>query len=104
MEWNVYVSDFNAREIKAFNVLKHYGFYNDCKKITNKKNVTKEEFTEEIRRSLAYFYRFKCEWEIVLSDFPPHESFHKAKIDVYSQVMLNFDKFIVYLWENKEKI
>ena len=102
--WNVYISDFNAKNIKQYNIFDHYSFREDCKKAAKKKGITFDEFKKEIKTSLTYFFWSKCEWEIILEDWPPHESFNKKKIDVCHQVMMNFDQFITYLWNNKEKI
>ena len=100
--WNVYISDFNAKNIKQYNIFNHYSFREDCKKV--KKGVPFDKFKEEVKKSLMYFFWSKCEWEIFLEDWPPHESFKKKKIDVYQQVMMNFDLFMAYLWNNKEKL
>lgn len=45
-----------------------------------------------------YYFWSKCEWEIILSDFPPSKKFQEKKVDVYEQVMLNWDIFINYVW------
>ena len=76
-----------------------------------------------------YNFWSKCEWEVVITDWPTHITVeelnrlqkeldgHTAaygnppyalsvdlrvaeKIDVYDQIMLNWDIFINYLWEN----
>ena len=57
-----------------------------------------------VRNSLRYYYWSKCEWEIVLSDWPPSETFKKEKVDVYSQVVLNWDIFSEYIWENRKQL
>lgn len=103
MEWYVYISDFNARKIKKYNIFNHYGFHNDCIEIA-KRGITKEEFQEEIRRSLMYFYWSKCEWEIILSDFPSHKDFREEKVSVYDQIMMDFDKFIDYVWDHRNEL
>ena len=36
--------------------------------------------------------------------FPEHNRFGCEKIDVYSQVMLNWDVFIEYLWNNRKEL
>lgn len=40
----------------------------------------------------------ECEWEIIVSHWPLSERFNDKKIDVYEQVMLNWEVFITYLW------
>ena len=100
--WNVYYEDFNRRCISTYNIFKHTGFYEDCQKAA--KQATKDGFREAVRRSLMYYFWSKCEWEIILTCWPPKRedrSFEDEKIDVYDQVMLNFDRFIDYLWSNR---
>lgn len=99
MQWNVYVGDFNGRNIKVYNIFNHSGFAEDVKKIYKKYKDDFEVFSEAIRRSLSYYFWSKCEWEVIVSHWPPREDFRDEKIDVYSQVMLNWDVFIKYVWE-----
>jgi hypothetical protein len=99
MVWNVYVDDINARRIKQFNIFNHYSFNEGVKKAYKKYKNDFAAFAEGVRRELQYYFWSKCEWEIVLSDFPPSDRFQKEKIDVYDQVMLNWDIFIQYVWD-----
>ena len=94
--WNVYVSDFNAREIKIHNIFDHHRFLEAVMKL--KKITDYSEFCEELRKDLMYYYWSKCEWEIVLDDLAVRSDFEKLKIDVYEQVMLNSDQFYRYVW------
>ncbi len=124
----VYISDFNNGDIKTYNVYSHLGFTNDMielflnDKITQDRNKCKEE----VRKSLMYYFWAKCEWEVVITDWPPHitidelERLNKEKeeyiknwdreptrlsynpdvckkIDVYEQIMNNFDLFFADL-------
>lgn len=102
LNWYVYREDFNAKEIKLFNIFEHTRFKNEVINLINVKNLTKEEFSDRIRSSLFYCYAFKCEYEVVLTSFPYHIKDNNLtigkKIDIYQQVMLNFKQFIDYLW------
>ncbi len=101
LTWNVYYEDFNARRIVIHNVFNHAGFYDDCRRAAKKYKDDKEQFAEAVRHSLMYYYWSKCEWEVILTSWPPHSDFHDEKIDVYDQVRLNWDRFIDYLWTNR---
>ena len=103
LEWNVYIEDFNKREIKVFNVFNHPSFMEDLVK-HKKKYKEKEEFLEKVKSSLMYYYWSKCEWEITLHDWPVREDFKYTKIDVYDQIMLNWKQFGNYVWDNKNEI
>ena len=101
LTWNVYYEDFNARKIVKFNIFQHSGFYEDCYNAAKKYKDDKEQFAAAIKRSLHYYYWCKCEWEIILTAWPPSHNFHDEKIDVSDQVELNWNVFIDYLWDNK---
>ena len=99
MVWNVYVESFNQKEIVPYNIFTHYGFNEDVKKIYKKHKNDFETFSEEVKTSLMYHFWSKCEWEIILSDWPPSSTSPiEKKVDVYDQVMLNWDIFIQYVW------
>lgn len=101
MEWYVYVFDINTRKIKEHNVFNHYDFRKACAKIA-KKIKDREEFEQQIKSELMYYYWSKCEWEVVVDSFPPYGK--PEKIDVYDQIMLNFDRFIDYVWRSRKAL
>lgn len=103
LEWNTYLSDINKRIIIVFNVFKHHSFYEDLKKII-KKYKTIEDFSKELKRICMYYFWSKCEYEIILTCWPTWDKFREEKIDVYSQLNLNWDKFVNYIWNNKKEI
>lgn len=103
LTWNVYYGNFNAKKIETFNIFKHTYFLNDC--VHNlKHNKDKDSFAKQLKRDLMYYFWSKCEWEIILSDWPPSDTFCKEKIDVFDQVMLNWDIFVDYIWNNRQYI
>lgn len=104
LTWNVYVGSFNKRVIEVQNVFGHSGFLEDCKKAARKYKDDKEAFSDAIRTSMMYYYWCKCEWEVIISHWPPNDKMENAKVDVYSQVNMNWDHFIDYVWENKKEL
>ena len=102
MTWNVFTFDFNSKKLKIYNVLSHTLFVESVEKRAkelyrdNLPDYTK--FREYVRLELQYYFWSKCEWELVMSPWPPHEDDEGEKIDVYDQVMLNFDQFYKYLY------
>ena len=128
LEWNVYIEDWNTRNIELFNIFRHFSFNKSVKKIMEIKGWERDEFAEKIRGNLQYFFWSKCEYEVVVTSWPPYikrgeydrieeemmnrtceniDSFINIrpcvtkKVDVYDQVMLNFDIFIDYLWSKR---
>ena len=129
LEWNVFSHDFNKKEIETYNIFNHGRFLEDVKK-NLKKCETKEEFAELLRRDLFCYFGSKYEWEIVITSWVPHITVEELdrlnaerektlkeynrepyrlyvnpdvgeKIDVYSQVLMNFQHVVNYLWSHK---
>ena len=121
--WNVYADEWN-KGIAVHNVFDHCRFWDDLVKVRKKygklRNYTEADkvaFEEAVHRLLMYYYWAKCEWEIVLTPWPPvvtetrcdeaaWDKFYRLseKVDVYEQVNNNWDQFIRYLWENRRLI
>jgi len=129
--WNVMVHDINGDAIEVYNVFHHGSFIQSLLKI-KKKYKTFEEFAEHVRRELQYCFWSKSEWEVIVTSWPPYidaeelkrleeERDHDIKeygqfrcsdvrletgekIDVYDQIMINWDQFINYLWNNRKLI
>ena len=123
----VYVENINKRKIERYNVLND-GIIEEILSRVDKM-TDKESFAAVVEQILMYHYWSRSEWEIILTDWPPHISKEELarlnveqeahfkecgaypyghtvsltiaeKIDVYDQVMLNWNIFIDYVWEN----
>ena len=95
LEWNVWVDELNANKIKPFNVFNHYSFCRAVLDIFNNR-LCMDEFEEMIDKEAMYYFWCKAEYEIMICDLV--ERGQKTKIDIYSQLKLNWDRFIDYLW------
>ena len=129
MIWNVYNRDFNSRKIEVFNIFDHSSFRDSVRKL-RKKKLPKAEFAEQLKRDVMYFFWSKYEYEVVVTSFPPYidkkeldrlntayEEYNTKyghyplridaypeigeKIDIYEQVLLNWDAFVDYVWGTK---
>lgn len=127
LAYYVYIENINKRKIEKYNVLND-GIVEEILKRT-KDFTDKKSFSEEVERIIMHHYWSRSEWEVILTDWPPHiktdeltklnnevERYQKdygkepyslvinlstaEKIDVYDQVMMNWNIFIDYVWEN----
>ena len=98
--WNVIYQDDNRKRIDVFNVFDHVSFKSEVKKHL-KRCDTKEEFAVHLRSLLLFFYRAKSEWEIVIQPLLGGGDIPEKKVDVYWQVMNNWDIFLEYVWNSK---
>lgn len=127
LAYYVYIENFNLKKIEKYNVLSDH-IIDYIKKET--KNITeKPDFAERVKRILMYHFWSKSEWEVIITSWPAHIAVIEVarlqeelqqykedygheprvldvrlrvaeKIDVYDQIMLNWEIFIDYLWNN----
>lgn len=131
LTYYVYVENINKRKIEKYNVLND-GIIEELLKRVDKFS-DKKQFAEVLEQILMYHYWSRSEWEIILTDWPPHmkteelsklnsevDKYQKdygrepysltinlstaEKIDVYDQVMMNWNIFVDYTWENLKGI
>lgn len=99
LEWNAYIANFNRKTIESYNVFNHFRFYEDCKKNAKKNAKDYEAFCNQLKRDLQYYFWSRCEWEIIISDWPTSGRCDE-KVDVYDQISLNLEHFCRYVWEH----
>ena len=122
LEWYVYKYDINNNSIYTYNVFDHYRFEEEVLE-TLHKDLTYDKFSERLRSIAMYFFWCKAEHEIVVTSFPPYINAKEAKriskenvkyrthvaldcgikVDIYSQLQLNWDAFVNYVWNAKNK-
>ena len=79
LTWNVYVYNFNKQCIETYNVL-------------GKNSVIISDIFEKAKKEYKN--------EVIISAWPPNDNAKDEKVDVYSQIMLNFDIFYDYVYKN----
>jgi len=98
MHWFVIAEDFNGKRIVEYDIFEHGRFAEDVRKAYKKHRTDFDAFAEKVRGSLFYYFNSKCEWEVIVSSWPSSDRVPERKVDVYQQVMLNWDTFIRYVW------
>ena len=130
MKWNVY-NERNGK-IEPYNIFDHGSFVKYVQQHL-KNDKTKEEFSEHLKRELLYYFGHKCEWELIITSWTTRVDMKELdrlnaereehikrsgedsyslyvnptvaeKVDVYDQVMLNWNVFVDYVLENKEEL
>ena len=97
--WNVYICNMSSGKIEVYNIFNH-GTFNVYYRKALETSATKEEFAEQIKNELRYYFWSKCEWEIEIVDWLGHQK-SGLKTDVFKQIVLNFDVFVDYAWRFK---
>ena len=130
MKWYVFYQDTNNQEITKFNIFQHRPFKQSVEELLVY-NITKEEFAEQLAHKLRYYFWRRCEYEIVITSGPLYltkETLIEAnknylkdcekwgrepyrisiapdvakKVDIYEQIMLNWETFVDYIWMFKK--
>ena len=85
-EFNVCVYDCNSKKFITYNIIPYLlSAYNK----KDKKPTTFEELKKFVKDESMYQFWARCEYEIILVDWPCQEL--SKKIDVYQQIKMNLD-------------
>lgn len=115
-----FYKDFNTGAVKPVDVLdgifseiltergainkKHFCVY-DGKTYKRIPVTTKEQLTELINCNLMYRFWSKCEWEMIIIDWPYRDTIKDSrplKVDVYDQLKPNMDIIVDLVWNYVE--
>ena len=96
MEWYVYRFNINSKIIEEFNIFKHGGFREDFEKLREQK-LDAEQFAERLDRILMYYFWCKYEHEVLIGELTDSSSQTVQKVDIYSQVKMNWSQFLDYV-------
>lgn len=104
MKYNVWNYNMNKNKIERFNIFDHSSFYKQC--IKNYKQFQKdkdwENFEKEIHHNIFYYYWCKSEYEVLIRAWCGGNGKEEVKVDVYNQITMNWDMFIVALIDEME--
>lgn len=95
LEWNVLRLNVNTKQIEIYNIFNHPKFKEDCDSAW-RSLPQYNNFDRAIKDNLMYYFWSKYEWEIFIQ-VNPDSIENIKKIDVYDQVMMNWDRFINYV-------
>ena len=99
---NVCIWNFNQDKLETYDVVPHLKIQlRSCKK--NEKPKTRDELSEFLRREAQYMFWAKCEWEMIIHSWPFRNEGREEKVDVYSQLKLNWDAFVDAFWASLQK-
>ena len=85
-QFNVIIEDVNRREFIPYNVIPY--LVRQYKEAKNKP-TTFEEFKTFIEKESKYQWWARCEYEVILKEWPTGQ--REEKIDVHWQVMMNIN-------------
>lgn len=84
--FNVIWWDFNKSEPEPYDIIPYLV---RCYNESNDKPSTLEEFKDFIKYESMYRWWSRCEYEMIISNWPTQDK--SKKIDIYYQVMMNIE-------------
>lgn len=121
LSWYVYAYDHNKKSIERKDIFKG-GYWKEVIDALMNQCRSKDEFSAKFKQKLMAVYWHRSEYEVVVSHWPSYVSPDEAKrlsgevnknpdathfnvnvensikIDIFSQLMLNWPQFIDYIW------
>lgn len=106
IHWNVYVENINGKRIEKCDIFSHGNHIKEIAKLLKKHVDDKLAFADGLRTEMMYHYWSRCEWEIILTSWPPSKdgTFEGEKIDVFDQLSMNWDVFVDYIWDHRKEV
>ncbi len=85
--FNVIVYNFNTKKFVPYNIFTY--LEREFKK-SSLKDMSKESLMSWILDKSRYMFWSRCEYEVILSPWPPNENVSR-KIDVFEQIEMNIE-------------
>ena len=131
MKWNVILQDSKTGNFKPYNIFEYPDFRISMENLF-KRQYPQERFLSELDQEIHHYFRAKIEWEMFITAWPPHinsdeilkiiSEYHLNrppeqalperialnvskwyKIDVYSQLRANWERFADYMLSENQK-
>ena len=100
--FNVIIYDPNLREFVKYDIMPYLiRIYNEKKEKKETLPETFDEFKNFVKSESQYQFWARCEYEILLIDWPCQKNHEKW--DVYKQIMMNLDIVTKVFMENSKE-
>lgn len=102
---NKKVTEFNVLEcnmkgeIDSYDVLPYFRRCWESKEFDRKKVKTREGLKQWISRASHYQFWSRCEYEMLISNWPPRKDVPAVKVDIHTQLMMNLETITDILYE-----
>ena len=93
--FNVIIYNINREKFEPYDIM---DFFVEEYKEEKNKPTTFDSFKKFIERKSMWMFWSRCEYEIILSDWPPYGV--EEKWDIHRQIMMNIDIITEILMEN----
>lgn len=106
IEYKVITWNFSTDRVEHYDIMPY--LYRKLEEKRKKKQITLKDLTLErlkefIDNESKYQFWARCEYEVILSSWPPRENGHEHKMDVYEQIHMNLDNIAKLMYDDLQK-
>lgn len=106
IEYRVITWDFSTDRVEHYDIMPY--LYRRLEEKRKKrqivlKDLTLEKLKEFIDDESKYQFWARCQYEVILSSWPPRENGRKHKMDVYEQIHMNLDNIAKLMYDDLQK-
>ena len=94
--WKVWIWSFNQDELMPYDVGCRFVDEVDSDRLSSLPR-SYAELEDYLRSKACYYFWSKCEYEMIVTGWPQQKN--EAKIDVCTQLRLNWDRFVKAFWD-----
>lgn len=98
MKWNVFIE--HDGKIIPFNIFNNRLFADAVTSLVydpHNEDKDREWFSDQIKQKAQWQFWSRCEYEVLVLSWPPHEDENGHKMDVYEQLTFNWERFMDYI-------
>lgn len=106
VEYRVITWDFSTDRVEHYDIMPY--LYRRLEEKRKKrqivlKDLTLEKLKEFIDDESKYQFWARCQYEVILSSWPPRENGRKHKMDVYEQIHMNLDNIAKLMYDDLQR-
>lgn len=106
VEYRVITWNFSTDRVEHYNIMPY--LYRRLEEKRKKrqivlKDLTLEKLKEFIDDESKYQFWARCQYEVILSSWPPRENGRKHKMDVYEQIHMNLDNIAKLMYDDLQR-
>lgn len=106
VEYRVITWDFSTDRVEHYDIMPY--LYRRLEEKRKKRQIILKDLTfEKLKKFIddesKYQFWARCQYEVILSSWPPRENGRKHKMDVYEQIHMNLDNIAKLMYDDLQK-
>ena len=106
VEYRVVIWNFSTDRVEHYDIMPY--LYRRLEEKRKKRQITLKDLTLEklkefIDTESKYQFWARCEYEVILSSWPPRVNGRRHKMDVYEQIHMNLDNIAKLMYDDLQR-